>query len=296
MKTDLYLQNIHLPLEMDLRLEILPPSPKFKSFINYYKYIEGFSQGMFKIVPSINQELYFHLNAGNYIFFSPGLYQIKHPLIHLIGLHGYQQDVFSYIPRNEMIKGFAVVFKPNGIQKLFRLSHSEINHHAIEGENLFRDHTEELWYKIKTGSGIYEMKERLEAFLGRYLTDKDISEPPFTNILNSIIMKQGILCLRQLCSEFHISQRTLQRKFLDEIGMSPKEYLQILRLNHALMLLKSNQYRHLTELSYLSGYYDQSHYIRDIRKIFGISPGGLKRNEDNLLNCDNRIFMDVPIR
>ena len=281
---------------MDLRLEILTPSPKFRSFINYYKYIEGFSQGMFKIVPSIYQELYFHLNAGNYIFFSPGLYQIKHPLIHLIGLHGYQQDVFSYIPRNEMIKGFAVVFKQNGIQKLFRLSHSEINRHAIEGENLFRDHTEELWYKIKTASGINEMKMHLEAFLERYLAYIDFSEPPFTKILNTIMMKQGILSLGQLCADFHISKRTLQRKFLDEIGMPPKEYLQIARLNYALKLIKSNQYKNLTELSYLSGYYDQSHYIRDIRKMFGITPGCLKRNEDNLVHCDNRIFMDLPIK
>jgi len=71
---------------MNLRYEILPPSKEFSGFINYYKYIEGFSQGTFKIVPAINQELYFHLNAGNYIFYSPGYYQIKHPLIHMVYL------------------------------------------------------------------------------------------------------------------------------------------------------------------------------------------------------------------
>ncbi len=281
---------------MNISVNILPPSPKFRAFINYYKYTEVYLQGMYKIVPAINQELYFHLNAGNYIFSSPGLYQIKHPLIHLIGLHEYQQDVFSCIPGNEMIKGFAVVFKPNGIQKLFKLSHSDIYRHAIDGDSLFRDHTEELWYKIKTASGIAEMKVRLEAFLERYLTYIDSSEPAFSKILNSIVMKQGILSLGQLCTDFHISTRTLQRKFLDEIGMPPKEYMQITRLNHALMLLQSNQYKHLTELSYLSGYYDQSHYIRDIRKMFGISPGSLKRNDDNLLNCGNRIFMTVPVK
>ncbi len=281
---------------MNLRYEILPPSLKFSGFINYYKYIEGYSQGMFKIVPAINQELYFHLNAGNYIFSSPGIYQIKHPLIHLIGLHEYQQNVISYIPGNEMIRGFAVVFKPNGIKKLFRLSHSEIHRYAIDGESLFRNHTEDLWYRIKTASGIAEMKVRLEAFLERYLVYKDYYVSPFNRILNSIMMKNGILSLQQLCTEFHISKRTLQRKFIDEIGMSPKEYLQITRLNYALMLLKSNQCRNLTELSYLSGYYDQSHYIRDIRKMFGISPRSLKRNDDQLLNCDNRIFWDVPLK
>ena len=280
---------------MNLRYEILPPSPKFNDFINYYKYIEGFSRGMFKIVPAITQELYFHLNAGNYIFSSPGLYQIKHPLIHLIGLHEYQQNVISFIPGNEMIKGFAVVFKPNGIQKLFRLSHSEIHRHAIDGESLFRDHTEELWYEIKTASCIAEMKIRLEAYLEMYLTGKDFSNTPVTRILESILKKNGIVSLGQLCTEFNISKRTLQRRFFDELGMPPKEYLQIARLNHALTLLKSNQYKNLTELGYLSGYYDQSHYIRDIRKMFGISPGSLKRNEDNLMNCDNRIFWDVPI-
>ncbi len=280
---------------MNLRYEILPPSPKFNDCINYYKYIEGFSHGLFKIVPAVTQELYFHLNAGNYIFSSPGLYQIKHPLIHLIGLHEYQQTVMSNIPRNEMIRGFAVVFKPDGMQKLFRLSHSEIHRHAIDGECLFRDHTEELWHEIKTASCIAEMKMRLEAYLEMYLTGKDFSNTPVTRILESILKKNGIVSLGQLCTEFNISKRTLQRRFFDEIGMPPKEYLQIARLNHALTLFKSNQYKNLTELGYLSGYYDQSHYIRDIRKMFGISPGNLKRNEDNLMNCDNRIFWDVPV-
>lgn len=281
---------------MSLKFEILPPSPKFNGFINYYKYIEGYSQGMFKIVPSINQELYFHLNTGNYNFYSPGLYQIKNPLIHLIGLHEYQQDVYSNIPKYDMIKGFAVVFKPNGIQKLFRLSHSEIHRHAIDGKDLFRNNTEELWNKIRTASGIAEMKMRLEAFLERYLTSVGCSEPPLSKILDIIVMKKGIISLREICDNFHISVRTIQRKFMDEIGMSPKEYLQITRLNHALNLLKTNQYKNLTELSYLSGYYDQSHYIRDIRKMFGISPRSLKRNDDQLLYCDNRFFLDVPIK
>lgn len=280
---------------MNLRYEILPPSLKFSGFINYYKYIEGYSQGMFKIVPAINQELYFHLNAGNYIFSSPSIYQIKHPLIHLIGLHEYQQNVISYIPGNEMIRGFAVVFKPNGIQRLFKLSHSEITRHAIDGNDLFRNNTEELWNRIKTASGIAEMKVRLESFLERYLTRTGFSESPISKILEIILLKQGILRLGELCNDFHVSARTLQRKFIDEIGMSPKEYMQITRLNHALKLLKSNQYKNLTELSYLSGYYDQSHYIKDIRKMFGISPGCLKQSEHKLQNCANRIYLDVPV-
>ena len=277
---------------MILKVDILSPSPAFEPFIEYYKYIEGYIDGLHKIVPAINQELYFHLNSGNYIFSSPGLYSLKHPLIHFMGLHEYDQKVFSHISGKKLTKGFAIVFKPNGITKLFKLSHSEIHRYAIDANNLFKVYTEEIWHELSTASHFLEMKTRLETFMGRYLGGDNTTIPYINKILNLIRLKKGMLSIGELCVEFHISPRTLQRKFKDEIGMPPKEYMQIARPSHALTLLQLNQNESLTELSYLSGYYDQSHFIRDIRKMCGFTPGNLgKRGE--LEKCDNRIYMGV---
>jgi len=278
---------------MSLRIKILTPSTPFEPYINYYKYIEGFIEGEYKIVPAVNQEIYFHLNPGNYIFSSPGLYKLDHPLIHFMGLHECNQDVFSNIPKNDLIRGFVIVFKPNGITKLFKLSHSEIFRYSINGENIFRNYTEHIWYQLQVARNFHVMKKRLEDFLLKFVNDDKQDATLINDILNTIKDKKGMLRFGQLCSDFHISPRTLQRTFKNEIGMSAKEFMQITRLNYSLFLMQLGQYKSLTELSYLSGYYDQSHFIRDIKSKFGFAPGNISNRGNRLNKCDNRLFLDV---
>jgi AraC-like DNA-binding protein len=91
---------------------------------------------------------------------------------------------------------------------------------------------------------------------------------------------------------YNVTPRSLDRHFRDEIGISPKELLNIFRINKAIRLIFDNPDCDLTGISYLSGYYDQSHFIKDIKKILGISPGqlqGTKTIKDSTL--DNRLFL-----
>ena len=75
--------------------------------------------------------------------------------------------------------------------------------------------------------------------------------------------------------------------------MPPKEYLQIVRLNYALRLIQKQDEDSLTRISYLSGYYDQAHFIKDIKKICGLSPGTLKKEAEHIEQCDNRNFLKL---
>jgi AraC-like DNA-binding protein len=91
---------------------------------------------------------------------------------------------------------------------------------------------------------------------------------------------------------YNITQRSLERHFINDLGMSPKELLQIFRLNKAMRMINEKPDCDLTEISYLSGYYDQSHFIKDIKKITGISPGQLQGRESTKDEIfDNRFFI-----
>ncbi len=278
---------------MNLKVEIQLPSPVFKPYIEYYKYIEGYLSGSFKVIPATNEEMYFHFNPGNYIISSPGKYAVLNPLIHFQGLQGYSQEVISHIPSKSYIRSMAVVFKPYGIQKLFRLTHAEISAYVIDAEELFRNSYQHIWYRLQNASDPGEMKKRLENFLQSFLKNNHVPTLFFNHILERIKWSKGLLTIGQLCDEMHLTPRTLQRKFKDETGMSPKEFLQITRLNYALNILQSDNNLSLTEISYMSGYYDQSHFIRDIRKLLHAPPGILKKEKQALDRCDNRVFMKV---
>ena len=78
---------------------------------------------------------------------------------------------------------------------------------------------------------------------------------------------------------------------MEGIGIPARELLQIFRINKAIRMLAEKPNTDLAGLSYLSGYFDQSHFIKDIEKITGISPGRLQRTETVRKTVHNRFFI-----
>jgi AraC-like DNA-binding protein len=275
---------------LNYHFEILPPSPIFRPYIEYYKNVVTDAEGTFKCVPNNSEELYFNFKKIH--LYSNNHYSLDDPHIYFVGLHQYEQEAYATID-GSISGGFVIVFKPNGIQNLFRLSNDEIFGYAIEGEYIFRSMSEKLWHELKEITDIAKKKAKVESFLLRFV-NPDFDPSNFVNqILQLIKQKRGLLSTGEISKRFNISLRTLERKFIDGVGMSPKEYLQITRLNHALNLLQGKNGFSLTRVSYLSGYYDQSHFIRDIKKICGFPPGTLKKENQHLEKCDNRNFLKL---
>ena len=68
--------------------------------------------------------------------------------------------------------------------------------------------------------------------------------------------------------------RQFERVFFESVGMKPKEYAGIARFQKSLSLMQDGGLNH-TDVSYLSGYSDQSHFIRECRKYSGLTPSEL---------------------
>lgn len=99
-------------------------------------------------------------------------------------------------------------------------------------------------------------------------------------LINSIVdymdRINGMTTVSKICRLFNIAPRTLERHFNETMGISPRKMLRILRVRHAIRLINEKPDIHLTQISYLIGYYDQSHFIRDFRKTTGTTPGSFR--------------------
>ena len=74
-----------------------------------------------------------------------------------------------------------------------------------------------------------------------------------------------------IASTFHYTERHLYRIFKKNYGVSPKTLLNIIRLHLCLtMILDEN--RELIDIVHRCGFFDQSHFIKEIKKYTGISP------------------------
>ena len=80
-------------------------------------------------------------------------------------------------------------------------------------------------------------------------------------------------------SDMHLSRRALERRFADQVGVSPKQYARIQRIALARDLLKRGVSRQQAELAQRLGYFDEAHFIRDFRAMVGITPGQYARRQ-----------------
>lgn len=91
--------------------------------------------------------------------------------------------------------------------------------------------------------------------------------------------REGHVPIPALAQEFAISQRQLERLYQSQVGMSPKQYSQLLRIETARLALKQMNEQSTTRLAVDLGFYDQAHFIREFRAVIGMTPYAyLKRN------------------
>lgn len=92
-------------------------------------------------------------------------------------------------------------------------------------------------------------------------------------IINDIHSANGQISVYELSKRHYITVRQLERNFKRLIGLSPKEYSNIIRFQHALSLIRrSKQNTALLDIAFECGYYDQAHLSNEIKRNTGLPP------------------------
>ena len=74
-----------------------------------------------------------------------------------------------------------------------------------------------------------------------------------------------------VASRYGVTSRYLQKLFLQYTGLTPKLYSKINRFQNSLQLIAKKD-SSLTSIAYESGYFDQSHFIREFKSFTGFKP------------------------
>ncbi|MVT08566.1 chromate resistance protein ChrB domain-containing protein [Chitinophaga tropicalis] len=121
----------------------------------------------------------------------------------------------------------------------------------------------------------------LEVF-HKYIQKKDSQQvPDWANELKEIIQDQMdtnfTLSLKDISKDLDINPTYLSREFSKYFdNLSYGEYIRKMRIEKAIDLLKNTGYS-LTEIAYLTGFSDQSHFTRVFRQQMGTTPSSYKK-------------------
>jgi AraC-like DNA-binding protein len=93
-------------------------------------------------------------------------------------------------------------------------------------------------------------------------------------IVEYVERRSDVQRVGQVCDEFGIGERALQRLTARRIGLSPKWLVQRRRLHEAAERLRTGDRVDLAAVAADLGYADQAHFTRDFRTVTGLTPGG----------------------
>lgn len=86
--------------------------------------------------------------------------------------------------------------------------------------------------------------------------------------------------VKQLLSQVHLSERQFQKRFARVVGMSAQLYIRIKRVNEALRLMDTGQYERLSDVAHALNFYDQSHFIREMKAFSWVTPKDITQTVD----------------
>lgn len=172
----------------------------------------------------------------------------------------------------------AVCFYPGMAHRFFKYPMDVLANTTTPLNDLWGFAIEELEAQLAECSSPVLKVNILQQFLLQQLMSSK-EDPVISQCIKQVRYSNGDLSVAELNNKVGLSQRQLSRKFQQIVGLSPKEYLRVNRFIYSLQQLKEHANSSLTEVAYLSGYYDQAHFIRDYKDFTGCTPGALVRSD-----------------
>jgi len=111
-------------------------------------------------------------------------------------------------------------------------------------------------------------------YLNHFFSDRMESKNNLLqSVINEIHSTNGQISIYELSKRNFTTVRQLERNFKKNIGLSPKEYSNIIRFQNALSIIKNSSVnRSLLDIAFECGYYDHSHLTNEIKRNTGFSP------------------------
>jgi AraC-like DNA-binding protein len=113
---------------------------------------------------------------------------------------------------------------------------------------------------------------RLVAALETIARDRKRPDPGLKAAIEMLDVAEEMPPLREIAARLGRSMRWIQRSFERDVGLGPKMLARIVRVQRALRLADRSPGSSWSAIAARSGYFDQSHLVRDFRHLVGCTP------------------------
>jgi len=193
-----------------------------------------------------------------------------------------QLERFIILRPARRVETIGVRFHPAGAAPLLRVTANETSGRSVGFVDLGGRPARALEERVHEAASARNAIRFIESYLlGRLHTACSI-DPAITAALARITATSGSESVEELARSAGLGMRQLERRFAVGVGLSPKRLATVTRLQRAFALIEAGGCTPLIDIAHACGYFDQSHFIRDFRRLAGLSPSRFLREEPGI--------------
>ncbi|MEM7034290.1 MAG: helix-turn-helix domain-containing protein [Chloroflexota bacterium] len=247
------------------------PHPDLASLVNFYWTLEVPAEDNShrqQIIPDGSIEMAFILGDDIKRYISDDEF-ILQPRAMVLG----QRIKPFYIEPVGYVNTFSVSFYPYGFANFITEPIKNLVNKETPLDLLFGEASaKELEQRILKAEDTKQRIAVIEAFLFDQLNNKTTIDTIVKTTIDALLSTKGSTPINKILKQDLSKRRQLERKFRQQIGISPKQLSKVIRLQTALKMLLNEEAETLTRIAYESEYYDQAHFIKDFKEFTGVSP------------------------
>lgn len=176
------------------------------------------------------------------------------------------------IPSGRDSEMFVINFHKGKAYPFVQMPLNELTDSVVDGDLVLTNEIMELREMILEADLITQKFSTVENFLFKKFQNKLILNPFIEFAVNKIIEAPNQMSIEQISNKVGYSQKHLIKLFKDNVGVTPKGFLKIIRFQKAINEIAVTKKADWASIALESGYYDQAHFINDFKSFSGFTP------------------------
>ncbi len=166
-------------------------------------------------------------------------------------------------------------FYPFVLKSFFNITAKDINDDCYNLEQI--ENGKETINKLINSPNCNKRIEILTTFLSNiFQIKKEKLDFQVRQSIQIIIDNKGQISIGEISNQLHITERTFERRFIKEVGISAKQFSNIIQFQLSMEQITLKDFTKLTDVVYKNGYADQSHFIKVFKAYTGKTPKAFK--------------------
>lgn len=207
---------------------------------------------------------------------------LPHPSVHLVferqGRSALRAEVFGVTTGRFVreLRGsgfvFGVKLRPAAQAALIASNSHDLTDQVKPLSEVFGEGGRQLARDIVRAADMDARVALAESFLLEHTRPLPEEALRFRDLVERIARDRELVRVEDAAKRFGVDVRTLQRRFRQLVGVSPKWVINRYRMHEAAEVLKQPEPPALAELAMRLGYYDQAHFSREFKAVVGSAP------------------------